>query len=339
MITNFITEESYKRFTGLFNELYSQKKTLDKETWEILNNLENKFIYCGRKLYILENDDDFINTLESKGPKKYTCFKYVTKEYYNKHKNIYDKLFELKFYKIDGYKQFGTERLEIYIFDNFKGRTITNSYNEKINFVKEELHDKINIDKLKFINSNQVKGTFIDYCIKYIINNNYDYAYSYLMTCDKSIDYDNIPDNLEDCTNTKELIDFLFEKDFTEKILKLKEKFISLKTTECYINFDMLIYGEPDLISDDYIIDIKISDRKIDNSKNIFQTLFYAAVTNKKNICLYDPINGLLYKYQLTNDDINRIQFYINLNKGRTYNSNDLIKTANKKNIESSFIL
>ena len=314
MITNFFIEESYKRFSGIFNELYSNRRTKDIQVSKILNDCENKFIYNKRNLYVVENDDNFMNTIEVKG-ENISCYKYTTKEYYNKYKDIYDKLFELKFYNIQGYKQFETKRLEVYIFDNCNGRNILNNLDIKIKFIKEQIHEKINIDKLKFIKRNEQKGVFIDYCIKYIINNNYNYGFSYLMSCHKCIDYNNLPENLEECKNTSDLINILFENDFIQKILKLKDKFLSIQTTECYINFDLLIYGEPDLITDEYIIDIKTSEnKKIDSKKNYLQTLFYAIIANKKHICLYDPINGDLYKYEITNDNIIKIKNYILFN-------------------------
>jgi len=332
MITNFFIEESHIRFTNPFNKLYDKhcnesneilKKLIDKCEKENIKN------YYNRKLYIIDYYEEFMNTIEFKD-EKFSCFKYITKDYYNKYKNIYDKLFELKFYNIQGYKQMETERLEAYIFKNLEGRKIFEGFDIKINFVKENIHSKINVDKLKFIITSQTKGTFIDYCIKYIINNEYDFAYNYLLTCDKSIDYNNLPDNLKNCENTKDCIDLLFEKDFTEKILKIKNKFPSVKTTECYINFDLLIYGEPDLIADDYIIDIKTTEnKKIDSKANFIQTLFYAMVANKKNICLYDPINGDLYKYQITEQNIIDMTVYINSMKA-------LMNLKNKKNIKNN---
>lgn len=334
MITNFFIEESYKRFCGIFNELYSKRKKLDEDVSKILNDCENKIIYNKRNLYVVENDDNFMNTIEVKG-KNISCYKYITKEYYNTYKNIYDKLFELKFYNTQGYKQFETKRLELYIFDNFRGKNTLDDLDIKIEFIKNQIHEKINIDKLKFIKRNEQKGVFIDYCIKYIINNNYNYGFEYLMSCNKSIDYDNLPENLEDCKNIDDLINLLFEKEFINKILKFKDKFTSIKTSECYINFDLLIYGEPDLITDNYIIDIKTSEnKKIDSKKNYLQTLFYAILANKKNICLYDPINGDLYKYEITNDIIIEIKNYINKNKIMK----DTLLHLNKNNIKKNII-
>ena len=145
MITNFYIEESYKRFCGFFNNIYSKNIKLNNDLMKILNNLENKFNLNGRNLYICDNDDNFINTVEIQN-KKMKAYKYVTREYYNKHKHIYDKLFELNIYNVKEFKQFITERLEIYIFDNFKSRDILNNFDFKIEFVKEKLHEKINID-------------------------------------------------------------------------------------------------------------------------------------------------------------------------------------------------
>ena len=64
MITNFEIEESYIRFCGFFNDLYSKRKKFDLDTMSILNNCENKFIHNKRNLYVVENDDNFINTVE-----------------------------------------------------------------------------------------------------------------------------------------------------------------------------------------------------------------------------------------------------------------------------------
>ena len=74
MITNFFIEESYKRFSGFFNELYSNRRTKDIQVSKILNDCENKFIYNKRNLYVVENDDNFMNTIEVKG-ENISCYK------------------------------------------------------------------------------------------------------------------------------------------------------------------------------------------------------------------------------------------------------------------------
>ena len=315
MIANFYIEENYMKNIGLFNKIYSINKKIITNDFLYELNLSNVTCYGKRKLYILDDNDNdnFYNTIEiTQNKEHYICHKYVTKLYYDTYKNIYDKLFEYKFYDCDKYKIFETKRLDHYIYSNFNGRDSINGFNTKYKFIEEQIHDKINIDKLKFITRYQELGTFIDYCVKYIINNNYDFAFSYLLSCNKTINYDDLPENLEHCKNTNDLINLLFEKDFVQKILKIKEIFLQLDTTQCYINFDLLIYGEPDLISNDYIIDIKISkNNKINTKSNFLQSLFYALVTNKKNICLYDPINGIIYKYELTEQNINDGKNYI----------------------------
>ena len=326
MSTCFNIEESYKRYCGVFNDL-SKETIMNPNISQLLNKIDNKYNVNGRELHVIENDDDFINTIEVIGRRRIVSHEYITRDYYNKYKHIYNELFKYKLYTTIEYKQFETKKIEKYIYNKFKNRDILNNFDFKVDSNKEQIHGKINIDKLNFITTAQTKGTFIDYCIKYIINNNYDYGYSYLMSCIKSVnhDYDNLPENLENCKNTKELIECLFDSNFIKNILKLKEKFGLIKTTECYINFEYSIYGEPDLISDDYIIDIKTSEnKKIDSKQNWLQTLFYTIVANKKNICLYDPINGLLYKYQLTNQDINDAINHIQ-------NGKNILSLLNKK--------
>ena len=93
---------------------------------------------------------------------------------------------------------------------------------------------------------------------------------------------------------------------------------------------DLSTQALPDLIADDYIIDIKTTEnKKIDSKANFIQTLFYAMVANKKNICLYDPINGDLYKYQITEQNIIDMTVHINSMKA-------LINLKNKKNINNN---
>lgn len=310
MITSFYIQESYQRLTGDFNEAFS-KSYFNKNIYELINNCKSKTIYNNKYLYIINENDYFIDTIQVNN-KNIICYKYITNKYYNKYKHIYDKLFELNLYNNIKYEKFHTQRLEIYIFNNLYGCSILNNLNIKITYSKEHIHNKININKLKFITRYQEKGTFIDYCIKYLINNKYNYAFDYLMSCLQSIDHTCLPDKLQYCETTKHLIYLLFEKNFIYEIKKFINYFKSLKTCDCFVNFDLYIYGEPDLISDDYVIDIKISkNNKIATKKNYLQVLFYTILTNKKKFCLYDPLNGDLYKYEINDNIINHIKKYI----------------------------
>ncbi len=292
MIHSFYIEDSYKRFTELFNKFYSKKFIKLEPDMEQFIKSYPKCSDTKRELYIYDSNDLFINAMDIK-PKTYKFYKYVSKIYYDKYKEIYDKLYELGLYKINGYEKYKTERLEIYIlglfYNDFDRSSIV------VNFSQEKIHESINTGKLNFINNSKIKGTLIDYCVKYIINPiKYEYeAVQYIKSC-KSI---NIPENIGNILNTKDLINYLFDDIFYSKINKLKELFLNLNVADFYINFEKELYGEPDLISDDYIIDIKTSDNnEILKHKNICQIINYAILTNKNNVCLYDPINGYIYK-------------------------------------------
>jgi hypothetical protein len=289
MIYSFNIEDGYKRFTGPFNKLYS--KTFIKLNEEIETFIKSypKCSDTKRNMYMYSSDDLFINIMDIK-PKTYKFYKYVSDIYYNKYKDIYDKLYELGLYKIKGYEKYKTERLEIYILGIYYN---DNLFDINIKFTCEKIHENINIDKLKFIKNSKIKGTLIDYCVKYIINQNIDEAVKYIKSCN-SIE---IPDYINNCNNTKELIDIIFGDIFYENINKFKKLFCGINISDFYINFEKEIYGEPDLISDDYIIDIKTSESKnIDNNKNMCQIIKYANLTNKNKMCLYDPLNGYIYK-------------------------------------------
>lgn len=295
MIYSFYIEDGYKRFTGIFNKLYSKKFIkIDQEIEQFIKSFP-KCSDTKRQLYIYDYNDLFINAMDIK-PKTYKFYKYVSLIYYDKYKEIYDKLYELGLYKINGYEKYKTERLEIYILGIFNNDYDISSI--VVDFSKEKIHESINIDKLKFITNSKIKGTLIDYCIKYIINpGKYEYeAIQYIKSC-KSI---NIPNNINNILTTKDLINYLFDDMFYININNLKDVFLNLSVSDFYINFEKEFYGEPDLISDEYVIDIKTSDNnEILKHKNINQIINYALLTNKDNVCLYDPINGYIYKSKI----------------------------------------
>jgi hypothetical protein len=317
MLCTFYLEESFSRFTGIFNKLYSQKnKSINIEINPEINNIIKncKLInHADRKLYIYEENEYFINVIEIKA-RTYRCYKYVTKKYYDIHNYIYSMLFDNGYYNLDEFKKFETERIEIYVFDTFLGRTFfdtkeltENNIISKFNFNKQFIHDKLDINKLNFIENNKIKGTLIDLCIKYMLNNNYDHACEYIKSCNSL----ELNETINNCNNTQDLINILFDNTFIDNINKLKEKFDGICTTDCYVNFELGTYGEPDLISDNYIIDIKISDNKIDCVKNYLQSLFHAISMNKKNICLYDPVNGIIYKNEIVDNRFKIVKDYI----------------------------
>ncbi len=340
MIYNFEMEQAHTRFIGYFEELYkNSNKSLTNSIQNIIKNCKQVLINR-RNLYICFEDDNYINVIQI-FPKTYKCYKYVTKSYFDKYKYIYHELNKIGLYPINEYEMYFTERLDIYIYGNFNARNILDKFyeiNNKYTFNKEKIHDKLDIQKLNFFKENKTKGTFIDYCIRYLIDNNCDNIITYLISCNKSIR--EIPDYIKDCTNAIEIIEKIFDKNLKKNISKLKEKFIGLNNSEACINTELQTICEPDLISNDYIIDIKTTDKKnIISKKNYLQIVFYAVMLNKKNVCLYDPIDGYIYTYKINDIEFEKIKQYL-INNKKVFEKPKYLNNKNKikkQNIGNNF--
>lgn len=316
MIYTFYTIPSYKKFEGEFNNLINGKnRILNSEIYKITHKCKN--ITVGkRNLYLYNSDDYFVNVIELKG-KFFKPNTYVTKKYYNEHIDIYKRLKKIGLCEVDGYKNYEIYKIDYYIFNNFIGRDLLNYTNlikeeviKKGTFEMENIHEPIDFTKLNFINNDTLKGTLIDICIKYAINNKQVDPLEYFKSC-KS--FENIPENIKLCNSSEELIKELFFDDFNSKIQNLKDKFTNLNTTDYFVNFDLKTYGEADLISEDYVIDIKFSKNKehFCNPKNYLQSMYYAISLNKKNFAIYVPQEGTIYKTHMTDDYIIKFKNYI----------------------------
>ncbi len=340
MIYSFEIEQAYTRFIGKFNDLYrNPNKSLNLDIQEFVQNQKN-IIINKRNLYICFEDDNYIDVIQIY-PKTYRCFKYVTKSYFDKYKEIYNELYKIGLYPINGYEIYLTERLDIYINSNFNSRNILDKFyeiNNKYIFNKHKIHDKLEIEKLNFFKENKIKGTFIDYCIRYLINNKCDNITSFLNSCNTTIR--EIPFYIKNCCNSDEIIFNIFDDKLKKNIYKLKEVFTGLNNCEAYINIELQTICEPDLISDDYIIDIKTTDKQnIVSKKNYLQVVFYAVTMNKKNVCLYDPINGYIYTYKINDIEFDRIQKYLIENKKDYDKSKYINKKPKQQNTNDKLVL
>lgn len=263
---------------------------------------------------------EFYNRISNSTKKKRINYNKIKKKYYNDHKDIYNYLYENNLYKHEDYKS-STYCIEKYI-------TSSNDYESVSKLVQKykykDLKDKIlpsvkyfrptKIHKsitpqIKFENKKTL-GTFVDFCVKKIINKDNHSPLEYLKTC--SI-YEDLPENIQKITDDYELMKKIISPDF-ENIVR--NKFISLMNNEMIcgkfvFNTSLKIHGEPDIITNDTIIDIKIED-KISKPKNYLQIILYAIMCDVDNICIYNPLKGDIAKMKIKDNVYTKMIKYHN---------------------------
>lgn len=199
----------------------------------------------------------------------------VTKKYYEENIFKYDEFYKYKLIPHCIYQPFIIHRLECYIEKNYK-----------------YIDSLIKNNKKKFNNLNYnfdiIQLTPID-------TNNYDYI--------KLLIYNKINSNI--LNNTDIIIDDSI--DFSNFI----NFYDNLKLgTLCY-NHDMKIYCYIDLYDNLNIIDIIDNDINLDI--NIY--IIKAIIANKKNINLYNPFTGKIFKFELNEIIIEEYKSIINKKK------------------------
>jgi len=199
----------------------------------------------------------------------------VTKKYYEENIFKYDEFYKYKLISHSIYQPFIIHRLECYIKKNYK-----------------YIDSLIKNNKKKFNNLNYnfdiIQLTPID-------TNNYDYI--------KLLIYNKINSNI--LNNTDIIVDDSI--DFSNFI----NLYDNLKLgTLCY-NHDMKIYCYIDLYNNLNIIDIIDSDINLDI--NIY--IIKAIIANKKNINLYNPFTGKIFKFELNEIIIEEYNSIINKKK------------------------
>lgn len=187
-------------------------------------------------------------------------------------------------------------------YSNLIKNNILDDY--KIFFTKNKIHDKLNINL--DIKDPKIKGTLLDGVLSYYYDKTIN-LFEYICLCnDESIK------NLIHNKNILNSDDFIKEVlgnqiDDIKKILDLKYK--NIKSNMFVYNHSLKSYGNPDLIADDVIIDIKTSKNEIITSSNYCQIISYGILMNIHNVCLYDIENGVLYEGYIK--DIEKIKKYI----------------------------
>jgi DNA helicase II / ATP-dependent DNA helicase PcrA len=162
-----------------------------------------------------------------------------------------------------------------------------------------------------------------DYKIHKSINFKYDK--NYINNFIYKIINDNFNTNLKEFKNQNINLEVINHYNIIKKgIIRFM---VELKPQNIKLNYNVKFYSVSDIINiicDDKIINIYISDYNINNIFNITQTLMHAYLLKKNNIIinnifLYNPING-----QINNFDIR----YINLYKLKKIIYNNLLNSS-----------
>ena len=232
------------------------------------NNEKDNLLYQDNHLiFFVEKSIDWCH-FYNKNSKKYKKYKKIGIKYYKKYQYIYDKLFQNNrdIYDYSTYNR-NIFCIEKYFFLQLNYNSISKicknlSYSYLINNdiipVKKQIEKHINIHDSISLNINfkdlKVRGTFVDYCIRKFLNKKSFGPLKYLNTTKEYFDYCTINNIKSD----KELIKKVFSNDF---YYLLKNKFFNLfkdlKTDIIIFNNNLNIFGEPDLISNQSIIDSK----------------------------------------------------------------------------------
>lgn len=239
----------------------------------------------------------------------------ATKEYKASNKHLYDDFISNNIIKSSK----GKYTLEYYLKEQYAlsnecleniGYTILlkNGIIRKASyfFKEEKIHDKINIS----INvDNKILGLLFDKGLAFLYDNTINY-----LEIVKSIKSEQSILKLfaEKEINTS---DDMLKELFGDQLNKAKEcldkLFTNIKVNKMIYLHKNKIYGYPDLVADDCIIDIKTSKNNILNSKNYLQILSYGLCAKVKNVYLYDIENGKLYCGKISDDSLWKMNDYI----------------------------
>jgi hypothetical protein len=276
-----------------FNNDYEYPKKI--ENTKIINS-HNKF---HKLIYGEENRNKFLASSEDK----------------IKYKEIYNEL--INDHIIDSQKYKYTPEYYVYykyipinkpIENSNINDMIKENLIEKSNtfFKKTQIHDKITL-KVNFKNYNTF-GTFLDGALSYLYDNSIDLL-KYILDCKEPEIHDLI--NEKKINTNENLIREIFNEQLDKIKLILDEKYKNIRANTVIYNNSLKAYGNPDLISDDCVIDIKISkNNDLFRKENYLQLISYGVLLNKNKICFYDIEKGYIYEGELKNIENIRKKFY-----------------------------
>jgi hypothetical protein len=165
-------------------------------------------------------------------------------------------------------------------------------------FTEIKIHDVIlfNVD----IENPTVRGTIIDGALSYLYDDTIN-LFEYVNECSDV----NLQKLIKDgkITGSKTAISEIFGDQLIRVKNKLDSIYTDIKPNMIAYNHKLKSYGNPDLVGDKVVLDIKTSKNKIINPSNYLQVLSYGVLMNINKVCIYDIINGLIYEGVIENSD------------------------------------
>jgi hypothetical protein len=234
----------------------------------VINSLKHKRINI-KKIAITHLDDNFIN-LSIETSKGIETFYTITYKYFMEFKDKYEELLEFNLIDHVFFKELMFHRPEKYIETSYTN-ILKYKFIEKHQFLKIIIYEKINK-----LNDNIDIIYFTKLYIYCIINNDFNYIIKYLNKFTKE-KYDDI-----------EII-----KKFIENSIIINNFFetYELKLGGFYYDHNKQIYSEIDFINDDTVFIV---------SEEVFNNyVLNLYLTNKKNLIIYNPIEGTINKVSL----------------------------------------
>jgi len=300
-VSNFIHCEPYiitflknktLRYIETPLELTNDLKKFAKQL-QIQNSGINKIGIC--------EFDDYFTTLCIETNDSSNVFYTVTKKYYDLNIFKYDEFFKFGLITKCIYQQFQIHRLEKYLEINYKflsSKKINNLIKSKyINndlllvnsgFKQIKTNDLIILDNqiIKLIDIPDYTLDFIKLLVQYLVD---------------TTNHDNLfnPNKLLKLLNKNEIMLNKFNANY------LLNMFPNIKIGGICYNHKLKLYCTIDLFDDDNIIeisDIEISDIEKINHTFLIKLLIKLIISGKKIINIYNPITGILFQQEISNE-------------------------------------
>jgi len=270
---------------------------IDNSKLPIIENICNISLSNDNKLSTVMHFDS-LEYLKYSNKYKYDKLIIANVVYKTQNKRFYD-----QFHMLNLINTTTKYKLEYYIKQNYKlANDFINHYSDIIKlkfilptpvkfFTKTKIHDKL---KLHINISNPtIRGTLYDKAISHV----YDSTIDFISVTKSCISVPELGQLIQDkkITTSAEVISELWDDQLTTVKNVLDNIFVNMSPCKIIFSHEKCMYGYPDFIADNWIIDIKTSMKTILTVHNFLQVVGYAICSGIKNICLYDIENGYLY--------------------------------------------
>lgn len=256
-----------------FIDAFEYLRFVDNNKYEQLQVATKEYKTINKDKY-----DEFINNEIIKSTKgKYTLDYYLKEQYILSNKCLND----------IGY----TKLVEDRIIPKIKGF-----------FRKENIHKKINLN-VKV--DNKILGLLFDRGLAYLYDDTINYL-EFVKSIKSELDLLKLFE-IKEFNSSDDILKELFGNQLSEAKVCLDKKFKDIKVNKMIYSHDRKMYGYPDLIADNCIVDIKISKNDVINVKNYLQVLSYGLCTGVQNVYIYDIENGDLYFGKIDDEYLNKM--------------------------------